>query len=148
MAVSVVDVREMGMAVRLGFVPMVMVVPGSRIDRSVVGMLVVRVVDVLVVVLDDLVQVFVHVALCQVQPDSCKHQPPGHQERHRDLLAHGHGECRTKERRDGKVRPGAGSAEVAQANHEQRQADPVGKKTNHQREPAASATRWMAWSDM
>ena len=73
MAVSVVDVREMGMAVRLGFVPMVMVVPGSRIDRSVVGMLVVRVVDVLVVVLDDLVQVFVHVALCQVQPDSCKH---------------------------------------------------------------------------
>ena len=80
MAVSVVDVREMGMAVRLGFVPMVMVVPGSRIDRSVVGMLVVRVVDVLVVVLDDLVQVFVHVALCQVQPDSESHQTAANHE--------------------------------------------------------------------
>ena len=112
---AVVGIGKVRVAVRHRCVRMSVGVAfaGRRTGR--VGMLVVGIVDVLVGVFSRLVCVQVAVLLGQVQPHAQRHQRAGDQQRHRyRLVDHQHAQQCTEERRDGKVRPGARRAELAQ----------------------------------
>ena len=76
----VVDVGKVGVLVGDGLVHVEVTVPYARLDRRVMGMLVVLVVGVPVVVDEALVGVLVRVVLAQVEPHAAGHQHGGHHE--------------------------------------------------------------------
>jgi len=73
MRMPVVSVREVRMIMRESFVPMRMAMFGSGRHLEVVLVLMVLVVNMLVVVRSFFVQMFVFVALGQMQPDAQRH---------------------------------------------------------------------------
>lgn len=73
MAVSMMDIWEVGMGMCQRLVPMAVTVVTRRIDRDVMDMLVVLIVNMRMFVLHHFMSVFVYVALGQVQPDSQCH---------------------------------------------------------------------------
>ena len=60
-------------------VPVAMFMLYLKTNRNIVGVSMVRIVDMLMFVFNDFVHMFVHVVLGQVQPDSHNHQSPSNQ---------------------------------------------------------------------
>ena len=128
---AVMRVRIVGMRVREHLVLVRMRVPRPRSDRLAVGVPVMRVVPMLVGVLQWLVRVPVLVPLGQVQPDACGHQDRSNRERRGQRLSEErHGEDGARKRRRRKIGAGARRAELAQGEHEQRQAHAVAEKSD------------------
>lgn len=124
--VAVVRIRVMWVRMRQLFVPMVMRVARARGDPFGVVVAMMLVMFVLVRVLDALVRMDVSVALGEVQPHAPCHECRSDREvPSQSLLEDKKTECRTRERRGRKIRPGTRGTELAQRPHEQRQADPV-----------------------
>lgn len=86
--VKMVHVREMGVSVEHRLVAMKMRMPRSRRHFGCVGMEVVHVVDMLVIVFDRFMEMFVLVVFGQVKPDTEKHQGACHDERNAHRFAH------------------------------------------------------------
>ena len=74
------DVGEMGVAVHQRFVPVRMAVTGTGRHRLSMRVLVMRIVFMLVVVLEKLVDMHMRVTLAQVQPYTGGHQQARHQQ--------------------------------------------------------------------
>lgn len=127
-------IRVVGMAMRHRLMPVTMAVPRAVWHLWQVRVLVMRVMNVLMLMFEGLMVVFVLVPLSEMQPHTNSHQ------RRRDKEPHAHrflkpkdGHERTRERRDGEVGRRSRCAQVAERHDEKNQAHSVCQRAHHHR---------------
>jgi hypothetical protein len=121
-AESVVRIRKMRVGMRHRRVSMAMCMLGLEWDRLGERVLVMSVVNMLVLVFQCFVVMFVHMKLSQMQPYAHSHKRARNQQGCIERLAQEHkGEYSPKERGNGKVGRGAGGAQMAQSQDGERQ---------------------------
>ena len=119
---AMVDVRVVRMPVPKRFMPVpVRMRLHHRSFVSVVMMM--RIVEMAVLVLDCLVQVFMGMPFGQMQPDAERHQQTRDDQLRSDRLAQeANRDDRAKERRDREISPGPSGAKMAQRQDKQHEA--------------------------
>ena len=142
---AMVKVRVVRMPVPKPFMPVPM---RMRLrHRSVMGVLVMFVMDVPVFVLDRLVRMFMTVSLGQMKPEAERHKHAGNDQLSRNRLAEQDDrDDRAEERREREIGSGSGAAEMAQRQHKQHETDPDAEKADEQR-CARSADRRQAGAE-
>lgn len=119
----VMRIGKMRMRVRQRIVPMPVHV--RTLDRTRMGVLMMRIVDMFMLVLQRLVRVPVQVLFGEMQPHAGCHQCAAGQQRRRDRLVQQRDRDQRADERSGReIGTGARSAQAAQRQYEQHEAGP------------------------
>ena len=125
------DVGEVRVTMREGFVPMAMRMRFGAVPLEIVRVPMVVVMPMRMDVVDGVVQMLVLVDFGHMQPDANGHQP----RRNAELQCDGvttHEDCqrRAEERSDREIRAGPGRSELPKRDDEQREAEPIAQKAD------------------
>ena len=142
MLVPMVDIRDVGMGMRQWLMPMGMYMRFLAIPRKVMLVLVVCVVRMLVRMDHRNMGVHVFMLFSQVQPDASRHQRASNPKPGAWRIAqHDEGNSGPHERRDRKIGAGPGSAEVAQGQHKEDQAQAISAEAHDPGKKCAARRR-------